>query len=201
MMLIVVLAACGGGDGTAPTTIPAITTTAPPTTTTTAAPTTTTTAAPTTTTTAATTTTVDPATGGIDGVLTFGPQDFSHTEGAVAYEQTPPVGGAHAPAWVACGFYDEPVDPEEAVHSMEHGAVWITFDADAATADDLETLAGVAGLDSHVLVSPYPGLPGPVVASAWSTQLVLESVDDPRLVDFVTFFARGPQTPEPGAPC
>jgi hypothetical protein len=52
-----------------------------------------------------------------------------------------------------------------------------------------------------VLVSPYPDLPAPVVASAWGKQLQLDSANDPRLEQFVSAFREGPQTPEPGAPC
>jgi hypothetical protein len=52
-----------------------------------------------------------------------------------------------------------------------------------------------------VLVSPFTGLPSPVVASAWGKQLVLESVNDPRLAQFVAYFDDGPQTPELDTPC
>ena len=50
-----------------------------------------------------------------------------HTEGNVDYAQTPPAGGPHDPVWQNCGFYTEPVRDENAVHSLEHGAVWITY--------------------------------------------------------------------------
>ena len=52
-----------------------------------------------------------------------------------------------------------------------------------------------------MVLSPYDGLPGPVVASAWGTQLVLTGVDDPRLEEFIKAYRQGPQTPEPGAAC
>jgi hypothetical protein len=45
----------------------------------------------------------------------------------VDYPQSPPVGGPHNPIWQNCGFYSKPVRDEYAVHSMEHGAVWITY--------------------------------------------------------------------------
>jgi hypothetical protein len=41
----------------------------------------------------------------------------------------------------------------------------------------------------------------PVVASAWGKQLRLKSVDDPKLQEFIRAYRKGPQTPEPGAPC
>ena len=53
----------------------------------------------------------------------------------------------------------------------------------------------------HTLVSPYPDLDSAVVASAWGVQLRLDSAFDPRLTEFIDWYAHGPQTLEPGAPC
>ncbi len=134
-----------------------------------------------------------------EGVQTFGTLARDHTELPVTYPQTPPVGGAHSPVWQNCGFYDKPVGNVHGVHSMEHGAVWITYQPNLP-ADQVDILRKQAQ-QSYVLVSPYPGLPSPVVASAWSNQLKLDSASDPRLDQFVRYFRQGPQTPEPGAPC
>ena len=38
------------------------------------------------------------------------------------------MGGDHWNAWQNCGVYTEPVTHEFAVHSLEHGAVWIAYD-------------------------------------------------------------------------
>ncbi|MBA3267255.1 MAG: DUF3105 domain-containing protein [Acidimicrobiia bacterium] len=146
----------------------------------------------------------------ITGVETFDDLDRNHVSGKVDYSHTPtgtrkgtttraPVGGDHAAIWQNCGFYSTPVITEQGVHSMEHGAVWITYDP-ALPADQVAVLRGLAG-DTHVLVSPFPGLPSPVVASAWGVQLQLPSAGDERLAQFVTTYREGPQTPEPGAPC
>ena len=123
-----------------------------------------------------------------------------HTEGDVDYAQTPPVGGEHNPVWQNCGFYDEPVTDENAVHSLEHGAVWITYSPDLPQ-DQVDKLRDLAHSQTHILVSPYPDLPSPVVATAWGKQLRLQSADDPSLGRFVRAFRQGPQTPEPGAVC
>ena len=49
-----------------------------------------------------------------------------HSASDVDYEQTPPAGGEHNDVWQNEGFYEEPVRDENAVHTLEHGAVWIT---------------------------------------------------------------------------
>ena len=99
-----------------------------------------------------------------------------------------------------CGFHNAPVGNEHAVHLLEHGAVWITYDPDLPASDISKLEAMAEGLD-YLLISPYEGLPSPVVASAWDAQLQLDEVDDPYLVAFIEHFELGPQTPEPGAPC
>jgi hypothetical protein len=135
-----------------------------------------------------------------EGVQSFSNLSRNHVEGTVSYPQNPPVGGDHSPVWQNCGFYGTPVQNENAVHSMEHGAVWITYQPDLPS-EQVEVLRNLAHDNSYVLVSPYPDLPTPVVASAWGKQLQLDSTNDPRLEQFVSAFREGPQTPEPGAPC
>ena len=124
----------------------------------------------------------------------------------LTYEQTPPVGGVHRSSWQNCGIYDQPVPNEFAVHSLEHGAVWITYRPDLP-ANEVEELRALASGRSHVLLSPYPDLPAPIVASAWGVQLTIGdesgggSAGDSRLAEFIAEYERGPQTPEPGASC
>jgi hypothetical protein len=134
------------------------------------------------------------------GVQTFPNLARDHVSGHVDYPQTPPVGGAHNQVWLTCGSYPNPVANENAVHSMEHGAVWITYQPSLAT-PEVTTLRDTVRGNAYVVLSPYPGLPSPVVASAWGVQLRLPSASDPRLAQFIGHYQRGPQTPEPDAPC
>ena len=123
-----------------------------------------------------------------------------HTQADVDYEQNPPVGGEHNPVWQNCGYYSEPISDENAVHSLEHGAVWITYSPDLPP-DEVELLRDIAEGQTFVLVSPREGLPSPVVASAWGKQLALESAEDSDLERFIGAYRQGPDTPEPGAAC
>jgi hypothetical protein len=136
-----------------------------------------------------------------EGVQSFdvGPPG-AHTEENIEYAQSPPVGGPHSPVWQNCGFYAEPVRDETAVHSLEHGAVWITYSPDVPQ-DEIETLRDLAQTNSYVLASLYPGLDSPIVVTAWSKQLSLQSAEDPDLERFVRAYSQGPQAPEPRAPC
>jgi hypothetical protein len=135
----------------------------------------------------------------IAGLQTFSNLSRNHVQTRVHYPQTPPVGGDHFPVWQTCSFYGQPIYNETGVHSMEHGAVWITFQPDLP-ADQVAILKNLAKQD-YMLVSPYPGLPSPVVASAWGKQVKLPSATDPRLSEFIKAFRHGPQAPEKGVSC
>jgi hypothetical protein len=135
----------------------------------------------------------------VPGVSVVEVTERDHVVGAT-YDHTPPFGGDHNQAWMNCGVYLQQVPDENAVHSLEHGAVWITY-ADDLAADQVATLEALAAGQTHVLVSPYAGLQRPIVLTAWGVQKGYDSADDPGIAEFIVAFQQGPQTPEPGAPC
>lgn len=143
---------------------------------------------------------VDPAAIEIEGLETFENLEALHVQSAVEYEMTPPAGGPHNPSWLNCGIYEEAVPAEYAVHSLEHGAVWVTYDPEQVQGADLDALRN-AMPRSYIILSPFPGLEAPVVASAWGVQVSLDGVDDPRLRDFIVKYRQSPDAPEPGALC
>jgi Protein of unknown function (DUF3105) len=136
----------------------------------------------------------------IPGVVAYSNLTRGHSSSPQVYAQVPPVGGDHNPVWQNCGIYDQPVQNENAVHSMEHGAVWITYRPDLP-ANVVENLRALVRGHASVLLSPYPNLPKPVVASAWGLQLPLDDPADARIAQFISVYERGAQTPEPGATC
>ncbi|MBC7443766.1 MAG: DUF3105 domain-containing protein [Ramlibacter sp.] len=136
----------------------------------------------------------------VDGVTTFPDQTSEHVTGTVDYTPQPPVGGDHAEALLNCGVYSEDVPNENAVHSLEHGAVWITYDAAAIAGDELATLR-TAVPDTYAILSPLPGLTTSIVASAWGVQLKISNPADPRLAAFISKYRGAASAPEPGSPC
>ncbi len=134
-----------------------------------------------------------------EGVTAVPVESQSHVEGDVEYATVPGAGGDHAPVWVNCGFYPTAQIEEQAVHSLEHGAVWIAYRPDLS-GSELDQLVDVAA-QPFTLVTPVEGLDAPVVATAWGARIEVGNADDPALAEFLTFFRQGPQTPEPGAPC
>lgn len=135
----------------------------------------------------------------VEGVQTF-ENASAHVEGAVDYAQTPPAGGEHHPAWLNCGVYEEPVPNENAVHSLEHGAVWVTYDPEALSDEDVAALRSALP-STYVILSPFEGLPSPIVLSGWNTQLEVDEADDPRIAEFLEEYWLSDDVPEPGASC
>lgn len=136
----------------------------------------------------------------LTGLITYDGITRGHVDGTVHYAQTPPAGGVHAEVWLNCGIYPDPVPNENAVHSLEHGALWITYRPDLP-ADQVATLRRAVTGQPYGLLSPYPGLPAPVVATVWGTQLRLQTADDPRLTTFITTYGDGTHAPEPRGEC
>ena len=137
----------------------------------------------------------------LSGVRTFSGLSHDHVRGPVSYPQHPPVGGRHSPAWLQCGVYATPLPEVNAVHSEEHGGVWLTYLPGLPQAE-VARLADLARTDMEfVLVSPYAGQPHPVMASTWGAQLAVDRASDPRLLAFIRRYAGGNQGGEKGVGC
>lgn len=115
------------------------------------------------------------------------------------YPQSPAVGGDHAPVWIECGVYDEPLPEVNAVHDLEHGSTWITYRPDEVDGDGVDRLE--EQLPANGLLSPYPDQAAPVVITVWGRQLELTGPDDPRIALFVAEYGAGDTAPEPYASC
>ncbi|GAA2522192.1 DUF3105 domain-containing protein [Pilimelia columellifera] len=109
-----------------------------------------------------------------------------HQAGPIKYDIMPPVFGPHNGIWQNCtgDVYTEPIASEHAVHSMEHGAVWITYRPDLPK-DQVDRLAGKVRGRDKMLLSPFPNLDKPIALQAWGYQLKLDSLDDQRVNEFI----------------
>ena len=124
-----------------------------------------------------------------------------HKPGNQTYVTSPPVGGAHNDRWQNCmgDVYDQPIANEHAVHSLEHGAVWITYKP-GLPADQIAELAKKVQGQDYTLMSPYAGLDKNVSVQVWGYQLKTDDVNDSRIDAFIKD-ARINASMEPGAAC
>lgn len=127
-----------------------------------------------------------------------------HVTTPVTYTESPPIGGPHDPEWADCTgtVYSVSIRRENAVHSMEHGATWITYEPSKISSRDLATLTTLVQGRSGLMLSPYARLTSPISVQSWDHQLFVDSAADKRIQQFVDFmtFEDG-FYPEVGASC
>ncbi|MFI1012501.1 DUF3105 domain-containing protein [Streptomyces sp. NPDC020965] len=126
----------------------------------------------------------------------------THVDKAVSYPEKPPVGGDHHQAWMNCNgdVYKEPIPNENAVHSLEHGAVWVSYN-DKAPKAELSKLEKRVKDTPYSMMSPVKDQTGAIMLTAWGKQVTIDDASDKRVVQFFTKYVQGKQTPEPGAAC
>lgn len=132
------------------------------------------------------------------GVLRYEAPAGQHRSGSLAYDLTPPPYGDHNALWQNCGIYAAPLYPEYALHSLSHGAVWLTYRPDRVP--DPAPLAALAK-GRKVLLSPEPEQAAAITATAWNAQLTADQAADPRLAQFVQEFIDAGTAPEAGRSC
>ncbi|MEU0069221.1 DUF3105 domain-containing protein [Streptomyces sp. NPDC006332] len=140
---------------------------------------------------------------GSDGVKTWkGTLGRTHVTKTVKYPTEPPVGGDHNQVWMNCNgdVYTKDLNNMNAVHSLEHGAVWVTYTSKASKAD-VDALAAKVKKTPYTLMSPDDQQKDPIMLTAWGHQRTVTSADDPNVDKFFEKFVQGEQTPEPGAAC
>jgi hypothetical protein len=142
----------------------------------------------------------------ISGIVDYRKTDAAmltrnHQYGTLKYTVLPPVGGNHNPNWMQCNghVYDAQIPNENAVHSLEHGAVWVTYRPDLPAAEVAALKAKVTGND-FMLMSPYPGLDAPISLQAWGFQLKVQNASDKRIGEFITDLRQNAAM-EPNTPC
>ncbi|MCG7528848.1 DUF3105 domain-containing protein [Streptomyces sp. OfavH-34-F] len=138
----------------------------------------------------------------VDGEKSWDKLTQNHVDKTVDYPMNPPVGGDHNPVWMNCDgdVYTEAIPKENAVHSLEHGAVWVTYTSKARPAD-VKKLNERVSSTPYSLMSPVEDQAAPLMLSAWGKQIAVKNAADPRVAQFFTKYVQGPQTPERGAAC
>jgi hypothetical protein len=139
----------------------------------------------------------------ITGIQHYTGLTAKHVAGVLSYPQSPPVGGNHAPVWADCNgtIYPAQIANENAVHTLEHGAVWIAYKPGLAAAQ-IDVLTKLVAGNQYVWLEPYAGLKTNVSLQAWGYQLSVDSASDSRVTQFIADLKLNQKnTPEFGASC
>lgn len=138
--------------------------------------------------------------GEIECVKSFKNEGGLHQAGRLDYAQRSPAGGAHNSTWQNCGVYDRPIYDEYAVHSLEHGAVWVSYQPDLG-ASQVQQLKGLVDGRSSTLLSPHESQSAPIIVTAWNKQLEVQDAGDARIAQFIQKYEQAGEAPEVGASC
>jgi hypothetical protein len=144
---------------------------------------------------------------GIEGLINYYQTDpqvvqaKEHQSGVLTYKMNPPAAGNHNGRWQNCmgDVYTSQIAKEHAVHSLEHGAVWVTYRPDLPQ-NEIDTLAGKVRDREFMLMSPYPGQDSPISLQTWGYQLKVDRADDGRIDAFIDALRKN-ATLEPQAGC
>jgi hypothetical protein len=137
-----------------------------------------------------------------------------------SYRSQPPASGPHNPTPLAAGQYPDPPPIDQAIHSLEHGAVIIWYDPAALSTKaltDLQTFFVKKDESGKVIIAPYnypaQGAAGKLptgkqmVAVAWHRMETCSKVSLPVAFDFVYHYDSGfrvrdykGEAPEPTTP-
>jgi hypothetical protein len=145
-----------------------------------------------------------PAAMAIKGVTYRVEGNHNHVAGTIKYDVSPPIGGNHDQYWANCTgtVYDHQLANENAVHMLEHGAVWVTYNPATLPSSQLPKLKTYVQGQDRLALTPYAGLKTPISLQAWGYQLFVNNASDPRIAQFIaTLKYNTKTTPEPGASC
>ena len=108
-----------------------------------------------------------------------------------------PAGGLHYLGPIGAGNYDNPVTDGNAIHSLEHGFVWITYQPDQLSDSELDTLQDIASdFGRDTILSPRVENSFPIIIVSWEQRLAQTQLDEQALRDFVS--TNRNRSPEPG---
>jgi hypothetical protein len=137
---------------------------------------------------------VSSADGSIRTFESQGQQHIQPGETHPAYNSNPPTSGWHYPSPAEWGIYRDILPDELVVHNLEHGGIWISYrdSTDTVVIQQLETIAN--SYPSHIIVTYRPVNDTAIAVAAWGHLLVLDTVDEPQIRNFIDLYRmRGPE--------
>lgn len=116
------------------------------------------------------------------------------------YNSNPPTSGPMYEKSTDCKVYTETVKDESVMHSLEHGAVWLTYKDknDAALAEQLKKIVED---QSKVILSPRAANESKIAVASWNRLLKLDSIDEEKIVNYIKLYKSSKEAPEGTGAC
>jgi hypothetical protein len=118
----------------------------------------------------------------------------------INYRDHPPASGNHYPTPAPARVYPEGLQPGYWVHSLEHGYIVLAY-RPPASPEMLQQFDEMMRNFPHskygfvkMVIVPYPDMPHPYAALAWTYRLWLDGFDRQKILDFYRAHVdRGPE--------
>ena len=112
----------------------------------------------------------------------------------IVYNSFPPTSGDHYPpeALQRCGFYEDGMRDEVAVHHLEHGNIVVNYNLpDSGQVDQLRNVMGDIDIAKiWGIARSYDKIPeGQVALAAWGVLDRMDGVDEGRITQFFEVYA------------
>ena len=120
-------------------------------------------------------------------------RDHVLSEVKVEYKTNPPTSGGHLAQAENWGVYDKEIDDKAAVHSLEHGGIWISY-RDIGD-EEIKILEEIGKNNSQrVVVSPRSLNDDKIVVTSWGKMMKLEKVEKALIQRYINTYVN--QSPE-----
>jgi hypothetical protein len=98
----------------------------------------------------------------------------------------PPVRGPHYAQPQRVGVYEQPVPDGNAIHSLEHGIVWISYNPELLNEEGINALEALGEqYGGDTIIAPRPLNATAIAAASWGQRLKLDGFDTGQLEDFI----------------
>lgn len=124
--------------------------------------------------------------------------DHVAEETKVTYQSNPPTSGSHWQDPLLDGIYDTEKPDEAIVHSLEHGRIWISYQA-SLPQSAIDQLKSIAQREKRVILTPRALNEVPIALAAWQRLDTFSlgeggTIDEKRIVDFIARYRdKGPE--------
>jgi hypothetical protein len=91
------------------------------------------------------------------------------------YQTNPPTSGTHWTDAQTWGVYEEEIPDGAAVHGLEHGGIWISYQTESVSPDTLGILRELQQENKgSVILSPRNENESPIVVASWGKMMELK---------------------------
>ncbi len=116
-----------------------------------------------------------------------GTRHLSAGEAAPIFKTNPPVSGPHDQEPTDWGYYDQALPDVKAIHNLEHGGIWVSYQPEALNDEQKEELRRLAKqYDQRLIVSPRAQNDTKVAIASWRRLEITDALNIDTVKQFLT---------------